>query len=394
MFRAFLMSGCLLFVLISCEKKHIDEKALAMGGAYQAVLTKYENLLKSAESDSAYRALQANKKSDLTLLLQQYQTEPSTPDLDLIRGQILIDLEQYEQAASVLDRLISSKTPNTVLARFHKVRLLQETQKFSEALELFRPIENKIAIGDQYLEVLMNFAFEAPDLNDQEYFSRKLLNLNKWPAENLRYKSDIIENLAMLVKMKGQIEEARQILNQGIAELTGTGNEISLQSTLKLLDLIGHPAPELFAETWLNSKPFTLKDQKGKVIVIDFWAPWCPPCRAIIPSLVDIYREYKDQGLVILGYTRLYGRYRDDIQRFDKTEPKEEIRLTSEFLKRFQMTYPIAIARGKEGFETYHIRGIPTLILIDKQGRVADFKIGSGNEQYVKTRIQQLLHAS
>lgn len=394
MFKAFLVSGCLFFFLISCGKKQVDEKALAMGGAYQALLTKYENLLKSAESDSAYRVLQANKKSDLALLLQQYQTELSTPDLDLIRGQILIDLEQYEQAASIFDRLISSETPNAVLARFHKVRLLQETQKFSEALELFRPVENKIAVGDQYLEVLMNFAFETPNLTDQEYFSRKLLELNKWPEENLRYKSDIIENLAMLVKMKGQIEEARQILNQGIAELTGTGNETSLQSTLKLLDLIGQPAPELFAETWLNSKPFTLKDQKGKVIVIDFWAPWCPPCRAIIPDLVNIYQEYKDQGLVMLGYTRLYGRYRDDIQRFDKTDPKEEIRLTSEFLKRFQMTYPIAIANGKEGFETYHIRGIPTLILIDKQGRVADFKIGSGNEQYVKTRIRQLLNAS
>lgn len=394
MFKAFLVSGCLLFFLISCGKKQVDEKALAMGGAYQALLTKYENLLKSAESDSAYRVLQTNKKADLALLLQQYQTELSTPDLDLIRGQIFIDLEQYEQAASILDRLISSETSNAVLARFHKVRLLQETQKFSEALELFRPVENKIAVGDQYLEVLMNFAFEAPNLTDQEYFSRKLLELNKWPEENLRYKSDIIENLAMLVKMKGQIEEARQILNQGIAELTGTGNETSLQSTLKLLDLIGQPAPELFAETWLNSKPFTLKDQKGKVIVIDFWAPWCPPCRAIIPDLVNIYQEYKDQGLVMLGYTRLYGRYRDDIQRFDKTDPKEEIRLTSEFLKRFQMTYPVAIANGKEGFETYHIRGIPTLILIDKQGRVADFKIGSGNEQYVKTRIRQLLNAS
>ncbi len=202
------------------------------------------------------------------------------------------------------------------------------------------------------------------------------------------------KNLALLVKMKGKIEEARHILNQGIAELTGSGHEISLQSTLKLLDLIGQPAPELFAETWLNAKPFKLQDQTGKVIVIDFWAPWCPPCRAIIPDLVEIYQEYKHKGLVMLGYTRLYGRYRDDIQRFDKTPPKEEIRLTSEFLKRFQITYPVAIAKGKEGFETYHIRGIPTVILIDKQGRVADFKIGSGHEQYLKTRIQQLLNAS
>jgi thiol-disulfide isomerase/thioredoxin len=394
MFRKVFIVCLLIIFAMSCGKPKPDEKALAMWGAYNALLTKYQHLLKSAESDSLYRALLDNKKSDLNLLLQQYQSESSTAELELVRSQILIELKEYEIAGQLLDQLIAPESRYSTYARFHKVRVLQSTNKYVEALELFRPIEKKVAVNEQYLDVLFNFAFEAPDLKDQEYFSRELFNLNKWPENDLRYKSDIIENLALLEKMKGNAEEARKILNRGIAELTGTGSETSLQATLNLMDLIGKTAPELTAETWFNSKAFNLSDHQGKVVIIDFWAPWCAPCRVIIPTLVEIYQQNKDKGLVLLGYTRLYGHYRDERQRFDKVEPKEEIRLTREFLKRFNMVYPVAIAKGKEGFESYYIRGIPTLIMIDKQGQVADFKIGSGNEQFVKDRIQQLLNAN
>ena len=126
-------------------------------------------------------------------------------------------------------------------------------------------------------------------------------------------------------------------------------------------------------------------------MVIDFWATWCAPCRAVIPSLVEVYEKYKNEGLVVIGYTRLYGSYRDDKQRLGPVEPKDEIRLTGEFLKRFEMSYPVAIAHDKKGFEDFAIRGIPTLIFVDKKGKIVDFKIGSGNEQYVSDRIQELL---
>jgi thiol-disulfide isomerase/thioredoxin len=392
-FRKVFVIGWLMIFVLSCAKPKPDEKALAMWGAYNALLTKYQNLLKSAENDSLYRALLENKKSDLNLLLQQYRSESTTAELELVRSQVLIELKEYERAGQLLDQLVAQESRYSIYARFQKVRLLQSTRKYSAALELFWPIEKKMAEDEQYLDVLFNFAFEAPDRKDREYFSRKLFNLNKWPENDLRYKSDIIENLALLEKMKGNAEEARKILNEGIAELTGTGSEISLQATLNLMDLVGKTAPGLTAETWFNSPAFELSDQKGKVVVIDFWAPWCAPCRVVIPTLVEIYQQNKDKGLVLLGYTRLYGYYRDEKQRFDKIEAKEEISLIREFLKRFNMSYPVAIARGKEGFESYHIHGIPTLIIIDRQGQVADFKIGSGNEQYVKDRIQQLLNA-
>jgi len=385
---------CFILLGVSCGKQKTNEKAVAMEGAYQALITKYDNLMKTAESDSVYRALQENKKSDLNKLLNQYQSESSTAGLDLVRSQILIELKEYDKANQLLDQIISRESSQADPARFHKVRVLQSLKKYEEALELFRPIEEKVQVDEQYLEILFDFAYEAPELRDQEYFSRKLLALNQWPDNDLRNKGYILENLALLEKMKGNPESARQILNQGIAELNSTGHETSLQSTLQLMDMIGKPAPELTAETWFNSRAFKLSDQHGKVVVIDFWAPWCGPCRAVIPALVEIYQQNRDKGLVILGYTRLYGRYSDEMRRLGKVESKEEIRLTGEFLKRFNMTYPVAIAKGMEGFESYHIRGIPTLIMIDKQGRVADFKIGSGNEQYVQDRIQELLKAS
>ena len=394
MFSRSMLIFCLLIFFISCGKQKTDEQALAMEGAYQALLTKYDNLLKAAESDSVYRSLQENKKSDLNMLLNQYQSESASAGLDLVRSQILIELKDYDRAGQLLDQIISRESTQVSAARFHKVRVLQSRNKFQEALEIFRPIEEKVQVNEQYLDILFNFAYEASELKDQEYFTRKLLTLNQWPDNDLRFKSDMIENLALLEKMKGNPETARQILEQGIAELSGTGNETSLQSTLQLWDLIGKPAPALMAETWLNSKEFKLSDQQGKVLVIDFWAPWCGPCRTVIPALVEIYKQNVDNGLVVLGYTRLYGRYSDEMQRLPEVEPKDEIRLTSEFLKRFDMTYPVAIANGKEGFETYHIRGIPTLIMIDRQGWVADFKIGSGNEQYVKDKIQELLKTS
>jgi thiol-disulfide isomerase/thioredoxin len=389
--RYFFVSVIIAVIFLSCSQNATEEKARAMEGAYAALLDKYEHLLDSVKSDSTYRSLVENKKVDLQLLLDQYQDEKPIPSLEIIRAQILIDLKNYEQATQKLDEVIKGDSELVDYARFQKVRVLQKTDQFSEALMLFQNITHDLEINDQYLDVLINFAFEAPQLADQEKFSQQLLEMDQWPEDDLRFKGYMFQNLALIEHQKGNTEQAKAILEEGISVLEESGHTQSLESTKKLINMIGMKAPELFAETWLNSGPLKLKSLRGKVVVIDFWATWCSPCRAVIPSLVDTYEKYKNDGLVVLGYTRLYGSYRDDIQRLGPVEPKDEIRLNNEFLKRYNMTYPVAIAHDEKGFEDYAIRGIPTLIFIDKKGKIADFKIGSGNEQYVIDRIEQLL---
>ncbi|MFZ0390645.1 MAG: TlpA disulfide reductase family protein, partial [Calditrichia bacterium] len=120
-------------------------------------------------------------------------------------------------------------------------------------------------------------------------------------------------------------------------------------------------------------------------------APWCAPCRAVIPAIAESYRQMQDKGLEVIGYTRLYGSYRDDQQNAGEVPPEKEISLTKEFVKRFKIGYPVAIAEKQDVFEKYHIRGIPTMIFIDKKGRIADFKIGSGNPALIQEKIESML---
>ena len=86
-------------------------------------------------------------------------------------------------------------------------------------------------------------------------------------------------------------------------------------------------------------------------MIIDFWAPWCPPCRKVIPTLAKDFNELKDKGLVVIGFTKLYGSYRDETQNKGKVEADEEKALIRGFVERNGLKYPIAIAANGEAFD-------------------------------------------
>ena len=107
-----------------------------------------------------------------------------------------------------------------------------------------------------------------------------------------------------------------------------------------------------FTLTDLNGKSWTLKDLKGKVVMLNFWATWCPPCRKEMPDLENLYRQFEPQGLVILGIS-------DD-------EP-EKVR---EFVQKQGTTYPVLLDPGSKVNELLHIQGIPKTFVYDREGKI------------------------
>lgn len=107
-------------------------------------------------------------------------------------------------------------------------------------------------------------------------------------------------------------------------------------------------APEIEVDSWLNTEPLTLKKLRGKIVVLEFWAIWCPPCRKSIPHLIKMHNNYKDKGVVLISIT---------------DEPLNKIR---SFVKKNKMIYPIG--SGGSTSKKYNIRGIPHAVIIDRDG--------------------------
>jgi len=102
----------------------------------------------------------------------------------------------------------------------------------------------------------------------------------------------------------------------------------------------------------LEGKSWTLHDLRGKVVLVNFWATWCPPCRKEMPDLDTLYKRFKDQGLVILAI--------DD----------EEIAKIKPYLAEHPVTYPILLDPGRKVNEGFRVDGIPKSFVYDREGKL------------------------
>ena len=129
----------------------------------------------------------------------------------------------------------------------------------------------------------------------------------------------------------------------------------------------------------LNDKPVRLSDFRGKVVLVDVWATWCPPCRVEIPFLVSLYDKYKDKGLEIIGIaTDIEGK-----------------RVVKPFAEKFKINYTLVIGDGREVMKVFgYIRGIPTTFLIDDKGIIKNKYVGfgPGSEEMFEKDIKILLN--
>lgn len=120
---------------------------------------------------------------------------------------------------------------------------------------------------------------------------------------------------------------------------------------------------------------YSLSDFKGKMVILNFWATWCPPCKKEIPDFIALYDEYKDEGLVILGVSVDQGGWM----------------VTKEFSDNTGINYPVAMANRDMIYQYGGIKSIPTTFIIDQKGRIAGQFTGYRPKNVWEDQIVQTL---
>ena len=133
-------------------------------------------------------------------------------------------------------------------------------------------------------------------------------------------------------------------------------------------------APE-FTLLDIDGTRTSLSDFKGKVIILDFWATWCPPCKAEIPHFVELYDEYKKKGLEVIGVSL-------------DSNPEKSL---PSFMEEYRINYTMLIANRNVTDSYGGIISIPTTFVIDRNGNIRKKYIGYRDKHVFENDIEELL---
>jgi len=124
----------------------------------------------------------------------------------------------------------------------------------------------------------------------------------------------------------------------------------------------------------LEGKTVKLSEFKGKPVLLDFWATWCPPCRASIPGIEKLHKSYGGKGLVVLGISLDQGGW-DSVK---------------DFVTESGITY--TVLKGTDDVATkYNVRTIPMLVIVDKEGKIYKRYLGFGDDDQLDKDVRSVL---
>jgi peroxiredoxin len=135
------------------------------------------------------------------------------------------------------------------------------------------------------------------------------------------------------------------------------------------------PAPD-FVLSQIGGQDLRISSYRGKVVLLDFWATWCYPCRQEIPHFVELQEKYRDRGLQIIG-----------VSMDDSPEP------VPAFVRQFHMNYPVVMGNAKIGELYGGLLGLPITFVLDREGRIVAKHVGATDAAVFEREITRLLES-
>lgn len=220
------------------------------------------------------------------------------------------------------------------------------------------------------------------------------------------------ENGAMKPKNPRQMSRVERVAYNAGRQLGGAKSTMKrIVDAGKPFAMLGKPAPEWTLEHAYSEDVKSIADLKGKVVVLDFWATWCPWCIRSFPAIRDLLKDYADKGLVVVGVTASAGsvyeaRYDLDDDLKDKATPGQRPRpaarmargsqqpdgetvfsaedfpakekeVIKTFIANHQMNWPVVMIDKAEPGPKYALGGWPHAVILDREGRIRHFKSGA-----------------
>jgi thiol-disulfide isomerase/thioredoxin len=276
-----------------------------------------------------------------------------------------------------------------------------ERNNVSAAESELQSYRTKQGVTPDYLEALSWMArasLASRQLDRADAYARQTESLSRQLLAKRRLDAEphlpialgaAIEVQTQVLATRGETAQAVALLRRSVVTYRNTSIRARLQKNLNVLALTGQPAPPLKIDSYLGPKPVALSQLNGSPVLLFFWAHWCADCKAEGPAIAQLSSEFGSRGLMLVAPTQLYGYAAQG----EDAQPKDELPYIEKVWQRF---YPalqgVPVPVSKENFNLYGASTTPTLVLLDRSGRVALYHPGAMPYEELRAAIEKVMH--
>lgn len=197
-----------------------------------------------------------------------------------------------------------------------------------------------------------------------------------------------IETDALVRAARGDRSSAVYFLERAMETYRDTPIHKRLQKNINVLSLAGKPAPAIVAPEYVGTSAQTLDELKGNVVLLFFWAHWCPDCKAQGPAIASALDKYRSQGLRVIAPTQRFGY----ITRGEDASPDNELRHIEQVTdESYAFLGDESVPVSDENHKLYGVSTTPTVVLVDREGIVRLYRPGQLSEDDLDAAIRELL---